>query len=122
MTIQIADVTRLLASADRITAKGHRIVLDDEHAHILHKATGRKVNLHKKGNAFVMHVRIRPEQGKPKDDRMDIGAMHASGFTRQECECDPSVCIILGDFISPRSVPRFACRRRISAACRRKLG
>lgn len=51
MTFQ-ADVTEPLASAGNIMAKGHRIVLDDEDAYILHKATKRRVKLYRKGNVI----------------------------------------------------------------------
>lgn len=42
-TFQIADVTKPLASAGRITSKGHIIVLDEEDSYIQHKESGRKV-------------------------------------------------------------------------------
>lgn len=42
MTFQIADDLDLLASARRITAKGHRVVLEGEVAHIDLKATHRE--------------------------------------------------------------------------------
>lgn len=53
MTFQLANVTKPLAPAGRITGRGHRIVLDEDNAYILHKATNRKVPLYKKGNVFV---------------------------------------------------------------------
>lgn len=58
MTCQIADATKPLASAGRITSKGHRIVFDDDDAYILHKATGCRIKLYKNGNVFIMKVRI----------------------------------------------------------------
>lgn len=90
MTFQVADVTKPLASAGRITSRGHRILLDDDDdddAYIQHKESKRKVRLHKKGNAFVMRMRVMP----PHDDQKasDIKKESArvlgeQGFTRQE--------------------------------------
>lgn len=61
MTLQTADVTEPFASAGRITAKGHRVVLDDVGAYIEHKASGRLVKLHQKGNVFIMRVQVMPD-------------------------------------------------------------
>lgn len=60
MTFQMADMTKPLVSAGRITAKRHRIVLDDDDAYSLHTPTGRKVKLHKKDNVVVMKMQIMP--------------------------------------------------------------
>lgn len=64
----------------------HKIVLDDENAYIMHKATGRRVKLHKKGNAFVMKMQLLPPgdestQQSAKENRKLLGAL---GFNRQE--------------------------------------
>lgn len=44
------------------------MVLDDENACILHKATGRKVSLYKTGSVFVMRVDLVP----PNEDQMNM--------------------------------------------------
>ena len=81
MTFQVADVTKPLASAGRITARGHRIVLDDDDSYIMHKTTHRKVPLYKKGNVFVMRVNVMPPNIEQKDKNAVLGEL---GFTRQE--------------------------------------
>lgn len=62
MTFQVADVVKPLASSARITSKGHRIVLDDydNDTYILHKSTGKKIKLHKKGNVLIIKLTILP--------------------------------------------------------------
>lgn len=58
MTFEVADVTKPLASAKRSTARGHRIVLDDDDAYIQTKHTDRNVKLHSNGNMFVMRAHM----------------------------------------------------------------
>lgn len=85
MTFQVADVTKPLAPAGRITSKGHRIVLDDDKAYIQHETTGRKIQLHKKGNVFVMGMTIMPPTGEGANDGRDNArVLGDGGFTRQE--------------------------------------
>lgn len=86
MAFQVADVTKPLAWAGRITSNGHRIVLADEDSYIQHKATGRKIRLHKKNNVFVMRMQIVPpdvatNKNNTKDNAQVLGKL---GVTRQE--------------------------------------
>lgn len=84
MTFQIADVTKPLASAERSTAKGRRIVLGDHGAYAEQKHTGTRVKLHKKGNAIVMRAQLLPTTANGRGSAMDIDAFCEPGFTRQE--------------------------------------
>lgn len=81
IAFQIANVTKPLASAGRITGRGHRIVLDDDNAHILRRATNRKFPLYKKGTMFVTWVSVMPPETTQKDKAAVLGVL---GFTRQE--------------------------------------
>lgn len=56
----MAVFTKPMASAGRITSRGHRIVLDDEDAYILHEKSGKNIRFHKKGSVFIMKVAIMP--------------------------------------------------------------
>lgn len=53
MTLEVADVTKPLASAGRISAKGHRIVRGDHDAYKERKQTGHRVKFCKKGNVLA---------------------------------------------------------------------
>lgn len=61
MTFQIEGVTEPSASAGLITAKGHRIVLDDEDVHIEHKPMGRRAKLRKNGHVLIMCAKVMPD-------------------------------------------------------------
>lgn len=65
----MADITKSVAPAGRITSKCHPIVLDDADSYAQHKATRSNIKLHKKGNACVMRVKITPpgDEGLPPD-------------------------------------------------------
>ena len=75
MRFQVAKVTKPLAAAGRITANGHKIVLDEDESYIEHKATGTKTPLYKKNGVFVMRVWVKPKSGQAKPTM--------SGFSRQ---------------------------------------
>ena len=88
MTFQITNVTKPLASAGRITAKNHRIILDDTpgESYIENKITGHKTTLHKKGNIFVMRALIKNPPAKNhnrKNNNMDVDSVQSPGFSRQ---------------------------------------
>lgn len=86
MTFHDANVTEPLASAGRITSRGHRVFLDDESesARILHKTTGTASPLYrKKGNMLVMRPMGVP--GRASEGCQGQGHMlDESGFPRQE--------------------------------------
>lgn len=75
MTFQVADAAKPLASAGRITARGHRVVLDDDILYILHKATNRKVPLYRTGDVFEMHVNVMPPKVAQKDKNAVLGEL-----------------------------------------------
>lgn len=86
MTFQVAEVSKQLASAGRITAKEHRIVFDDEGAYIMHKTAKGRIKLHKEGHVFVMKTQIMPPgedstTQATKDNGRLLGEL---GFTQQE--------------------------------------
>lgn len=60
-TFQVADMAKPLVSAGRITAQGHRIVLDDgDAAHFQNNRTGSKVKLDNEGYIRMMNVHLVP--------------------------------------------------------------
>lgn len=63
MTLQLVVVANFLASAGWITGRGSMPVLDDADADIQQKEAGRNINLHKKGIAFVMWMKIMSRPG-----------------------------------------------------------
>lgn len=81
MTFQVADAMKSPSSAGRITSKGHRVVLDDEGPCILHKRTGRKIRMHKKGNVFTMKMNIMAPEEKVSDARVlgELGELGSLG-------------------------------------------
>ena len=65
MTFQATShVRRPLAAASKITAKGNRIVLDDEDSlsYIENKATGTKIPLKIENGVYVMEVAVTPKK------------------------------------------------------------
>lgn len=72
-------------------AKGQRLVLDDEAAHIQHSATGRGAKLYEKGNGFARRVRIMSAASKQQyDAQRDVGGLHGLRFTSVDAtEGDP---------------------------------
>lgn len=67
LTLQIAEVTKPLAPEGGVTAKGHRLVLDDVDANIEQGQTGRRANLHKEGSALIMKVTAKPRKNNDKE-------------------------------------------------------
>lgn len=74
-----------LASAGRITAKGHRIVLDDDNACIEHEQAIRKVKMQNKGNVFMMRVKVMPNVADVKGggDGIEVDVLFESEFPRR---------------------------------------
>ena len=65
MTFQATShVRKPLAAASKITAKGNRIVLDDEDSlsYIENKATGTKIPLKIENGVYVMEVTVTPKK------------------------------------------------------------
>ena len=65
MTFQATShVRKPLAAASKITAKGNRIVLDDEESlsYIENKATGKKIPLKIQNGVYVMEVQVTPKK------------------------------------------------------------
>ena len=65
MTFQATShVRKPLAAASKITAKGDRIVLDDENSlsYIENKATGTKIPLRIENGVYVMEVAVSPKK------------------------------------------------------------
>ena len=65
MTFQATShVRKPLAAASKITAKGNRIVLDDENSlsYIENKATGTKIPLRIENGVYVMEVAVSPKK------------------------------------------------------------
>lgn len=75
MTSQVANIIKPVASAGSITAHGHRIVLDDDIACILHKERHRKIPLYKQGNVLVMSVNVMPPSAMQKDQGAVLGEL-----------------------------------------------
>lgn len=87
MSFQVADVAKPMASAVRITACGHRLVIDDdEDTHVQNENTGRAVKLHKTGHVLVMKVHVVPARTKSdgRSHQMDVDMLRELDFTRQE--------------------------------------
>ena len=59
-----SHVRKPLAAASKITAKGNRIVLDDEDSlsYIENKATGTKIPLKIENRVYVMEVAVTPKK------------------------------------------------------------
>ena len=60
MKYQVADVTKPLASVDKICAAGHRVVFDDEGSYNESKSTGKKDWLRKRNNTYVLDTWVMP--------------------------------------------------------------
>ena len=74
LRVQLADIKKPLFSLGRSTAKGHKVILDDDGgSYLLHKATGMKTPLRKSKGVYVLDVWV-----KVKDNQM--------GFMRQGAE------------------------------------
>ena len=67
MPFQVAEVERPLISVTQLTAAGHRVVLGTAGGQIVHVASGRTIDLVKRGGVYLL--------------LMSVGA--ASGFPRQ---------------------------------------
>ena len=62
----MGPVHKCLAAAAEICGQGNRIVLDDDGSFIMNKRTGETTPIHKKGNTYIIRVRVlRPEAVKP---------------------------------------------------------
>lgn len=59
------DVTKRWASTGHIAAKGHRMVLDDEDAHMLHRAARQAAQKH---GVFIMSVKVMPTPLREQSD------------------------------------------------------
>lgn len=94
LCFQIAKVTKPLISAGKITAKNHRVVLDDDDAYIEHKITGVRTPLYKRNGVFVLRMWIRRPHKNQRSNTstvnnvsgsscpMDVDSADMSGFTR----------------------------------------
>ena len=69
MTFQATtDVTKPLAAASKIAAKGNRIVLDEvgSDSYIEHKASGVRIPLSIENGVYMMEMSVVPFQGQAK--------------------------------------------------------
>ena len=75
MIFEVCDVHRALASVACITAKGNRVVFGaaGEDDYILHVASGKKINMRKKGRAYVIDVAM-AETGQAAEITVDSAA------------------------------------------------
>ena len=69
MPFQVAEVERPLISVTQLTAAGHRVVLGPDGGQIVHVASGRTIDLVKRGGVYLL--------------LMNMGIGVASGFPRQ---------------------------------------
>ena len=69
MPFQVAEVERPLISVTQLTSAGHRVVLGDTGGQIVHVASGRTIDLVKRGGVYLL--------------LMNVGIGVASGFPRQ---------------------------------------
>lgn len=87
MTFQVADVTKPLASVGRTTSKGHMVVVDGVESHIMHKAVGRRIRLHKTGSVFVMRMKIMAPEENVNDARAHLARRRGREQAGDACEC-----------------------------------
>jgi hypothetical protein len=71
MMFQVCDVRRALACVARIVEKGNRVVFDGE-SDIQNVATGKKIEMRKKGRAYVIDVVT--ENGRKEEITIDSAA------------------------------------------------
>ncbi len=71
MMFQVCDVMRALACVARIVEKGNRVVFDEE-SFIQNKTKGKKIEMRKKGRAYVIDVVM--ENGKSEEITIDSAA------------------------------------------------
>ena len=69
MPFQVAEVERPLISVTQLTAAGHQVVLGPAGGQIVHVASGRTIDLVKRGGVYLL--------------LMNVGIGAASGFPRQ---------------------------------------
>ena len=79
MTMQVADVTKVLASVSRMTKANNRVVFDSEGSYILNNTTNRRTPLTEKNGVYVVNVWVKKE-GYKKDNAIQ------QVFKRQESE------------------------------------
>ena len=68
---QVADVTQALISVAGLVDAGNRVSFEPGGAHIHHLASGRKINIAREGNAYLLDMMIEDADAAP-------------GFTRPE--------------------------------------
>ena len=62
ITMQVADVTKVLGSVRKMMDANNRVVFDSDGGYILHKPTGRKTTIKEMGNAFIFSIWVKREQ------------------------------------------------------------
>ena len=56
MKMHATDATKFLASVGKMTQNGNRVVFDADGSYIMHKKTGRKMEMHLEGGVFKIDV------------------------------------------------------------------
>ena len=77
---QIAEVEKPLIAVSHLAASGHRVVLGKDGGEVVHAATGRKIQIHRKGGVYIMKMWI--PTVAPKGQQGQQGSREASGFPR----------------------------------------
>ena len=77
MTWQVAEIERPLISVSHLSASGHNVVLGKDKGEVVHIATGRKVQIHRKGGVYVLRMWVPATESKGQQV-----PRAASGFPR----------------------------------------
>ena len=76
LTLQVADVVRILGSVRQMVKAGNRVAFDEEGSYIEHKASKKKTSLYEKGGGYAFAMNVRKES---KSDSLGTGTATASG-------------------------------------------
>ena len=66
MTFQIADVNRILIGVTPLTKAGNDIFLREEDGEIVHRKSGKKINLVREGGVYVMPMHFLVDDPQPE--------------------------------------------------------
>ena len=56
MTVQVAKITKPLASVKKMTQAGNRVVFDGQNSYIEHKASGRKTKIYERDGTYAIDL------------------------------------------------------------------
>ena len=79
MTFQVADVDRILIGATPLTKAGNKVTLRADDGEILHKETGRKIDLIREGGVYIMMMYFLVDAGPPEPQAVQAEDFHRPG-------------------------------------------